>query len=228
MKVLISTLLSISFFSSAAQTEVYSNEQITVTYENILFNEGKNNTQYNCIQTVSNKTDKDLYYQNADGNGFIELKIMNAAGWNASLYLQLNETPYTTDNGAYSIRALKAGETFSKENFFKVPNGETPQIKAYPSKNLKELWAFKLDINAAVMNGQWSSSNGQMMLLTYSLEAIQTDINSKVNNWALSSNNDVTSIYSCSQLPNARLLINKSTQSISLETGAGINVSFKK
>ena len=80
MKVLISTLFTISFFSSLAQTEAYSNEQVTVTYENILFNEGKNNTQYNCIQTVSNKTDKDLYYQNSDGNGFVELKIIEC-GW---------------------------------------------------------------------------------------------------------------------------------------------------
>ena len=228
MKVLISTLFAISFFSSSAQIEAYSNEQVTVTYENILFNEGKNNTQYNCIQTVFNKTDKDLYYQNSDGNGFVELKIMNAAGWNASLYLRLNETPYTTDNGLNSIRVLKAGETFSKENLFKVPNGETPQVKAYPSKTLKELSAFKLDINAAVMNGQWNSTNGQTMFLTYSLEAIQTDINSRVNNWLLSSNNDITSAYSCPQLPNARLLINKSAQSITIETGAGINMNFKK
>jgi len=78
------------------------------------------------------------------------------------------------------------------------------------------------------MNGQWSSINGQTMFLTYSLEAIQTDINSRVNNWSLSSNNDITSAYSCPQLPNARLLINKSTQSITIETGAGINMSFNK
>ena len=54
-----------------------------------------------------------------------------------------------------SIRVLNAGETFSKENLFNVPNGETPQIKTYPSKTLKELSSFKLDMNAAVMNGEW-------------------------------------------------------------------------
>ena len=224
MKVFISTLFAISFFPSFAQTKVLSNEKITVTYENILFNEGKNNTQYNCIQRVSNKTDKDLYYQ---GSGCAELRILNAAGFNSSLLLRGEESPYTTDNGR-SIYVLEAGTTYSKENLFKVPNGETPQIKAYPGAALRELSSFKLDINAAVMNGHWYCTNGQTMLLTYSLEALQTDINSRVNNWTLNSNNDFTSTYSCPQLPGARLLINKSTQSITIETGVGINMSFKK
>ena len=85
-----------------------------------------------------------------------------------------------------------------------------------------------MDLSAKLMDGQWSSSNGQKMLVTYSLEAIQTDINAKVLNWSLSTSSDVTSTYSNAQNPNARLILNKATKTITLESGVGLVANFKK
>ena len=217
-----------------AQTEVYSNDLISVSYENILVSEGKNNTQYNCIQSVTNKTNTDLYYEHIGGGGnlvaegFIELKILNATGWNAALSIGLPESEFTTGNGLNALRVLRAGETFTKENLFKVANGVDPQIKAYPSKQLQELSDFTVDLSPKLMDGQWTSSDGQKLLLTYSLESIQTDVNSKILNWSLSNSSDVTSTYTNTQNPNARLILNKATKTVTLESGVGLVANFKK
>ena len=234
MKKLLYSVCMLVSTMTYAQTEVYSNDLISVAYENVLVSEGKNNTQYNCIQSVTNKSNKDLFYDDIGGagnliaEGFIELKILNATGWNAALSIGLPESEFTTGNGLNALRVLRAGETFTKENLFKVANGIEPQIKAYPSKPLQELSAFTVDLSAKLMDGQWSSSNGQKMLVTYSLEAIQTDINAKVLNWSLSTSSDVTSTYSNAQNPNARLILNKATKTITLESGVGLVANFKK
>ncbi|MDA9791621.1 hypothetical protein N9B83_03220 [Schleiferiaceae bacterium] len=234
MRKLFYALCMLTSIFTYAQTEVYINDLISVSYENILVSEGKNNTQYNCIQSVTNKTNTDLYYEHIGGvgslvaEGFIELKILNATGWNAALSIGLPESEFTTGNGLNALRVLRAGETFTKENLFKVANGIDPQIKAYPSKQLQDLSAFTVDLNSKLMDGQWSSSDGQKMLMTYSLESIQTDINSKILNWSLSSSNDVTSSYTNTQNPNARLLLNKATKTVTIESGVGLVANFKK
>ena len=232
---LIFSLLLLSIFANG-QTELYSNDAITVSYEAFSVKEGKKSTQYRCIQTVKNNTGNDLYYEDENGAGvppilagpFMELKILNSTGLNSVLRLSLPESEYTTVDGLNALRVLKANETFTKENYFKVANGDDPLIRAYPSKELRSISLYTVDLSSKSMDGKWSSKDGQNLALTYTPTSIKTTINSISLVWNVSSNNTATSTYSNTLNPNSTVIIDKVFKTITIETAVGLNTVFEK
>ena len=173
------TLILLTFKGLGQEIQLANKDDIKISYQLLLEEEGKKKDSYILIVNALNESDSDLYYEvsltkNNQGQwelpifpeekGFTKVLVRNSTGlFGDGQSLIGNETDLiTTDNTM--LFHFKKGDILTQETTFKVKTGKKPLITNTFNKVLKPLENFDLKISGDMLNGDYISSCGDIKI----------------------------------------------------------------
>ncbi len=239
--------LSLFFFSFLqAQDKISLNNQdgIYVTYELTKIEDGPKKDTYLAVVRAENKNDFDVFYsipliKQANGTTgisilenrlFAQSSVRNSLSlFGDNINLTGNETKLITNDNKI-LYSISKGNFITNEKEFKVKKGVKPILTNTFLLPLKSIDNFDIAVNETTINGDWSSSCGNMqMTLTMSMNekgetVIQQLINGKQNIWRKTTANTFEKLNDTS----TTLSYNKQNNSFNYSTTDGVTCLWTK
>jgi hypothetical protein len=224
--ILIAILLSANNVSSQEEIILANRDGVKISYQLILEDAGKKKDKYILIVQAENISDVDLYYSvrltnNEDGTwslpiipeeiGFTKIKVRNSTGlFGNGQSIFGDETPFVTTND-YILYELKIGNMYVEETIFKLKSGEKPLITNSFTKSLKEIEEFDIKIFSKMLNGNYISSCGNIVV------NISAESSPERGDYLLQTTNGKQFVW-----------IRKSETTFIRENGSGYSLTFNK
>jgi len=171
-------LFSIKGFSQE-EIKLAKKNGVKITYQLLLKEEGKKKDKYILIVNAVNETETDLLYKvplsKNDENewelpiipeelGFTKIKVRNSTGIFGNGQSIIGEQSQYLTSGNSRLFVIRSGEIYSHETTFKVKSGDIPLITNSFSRSFKTLNNFDLKISSKMLNGDYTSSCGNIKL----------------------------------------------------------------
>lgn len=249
MKIKLTLIITLLFLTikvtGQEEKKIANKDGINVTYQLILEKETKKKDKYILIVNAINEGETDLYYsvaltKNKEGKwqlpytpsekGFTKIKARNSTGIFGNGQSIIGDQTKLITTGNSVIYKIKKGNIYTRETTFKVKTGVKPLITNTFTKTFKNLDDFDLKISSDMLNGDYTSSCGNMKI------TINVDNSTERGDYILQTTNGKQFIwirksettFTRENSEDYTLTYNKSNNTFSYSTSDGITCIWSK